>query len=70
MGADHLYERLRLWTPNGWIEVPIRVTYSRDGPHHLELIEGPEQSFYDSRTMIDPRHLGLWTDDFGSEVDR
>jgi catechol 2,3-dioxygenase-like lactoylglutathione lyase family enzyme len=67
----HLYNPLRLWSPKGgWTEVQIKVCYSRPGPHQLEIIEGPKGTFYDPARMEDNRHLGLWTDDLGAEVER
>lgn len=67
----HLYEPLRLWTPgDGWIEVRIRVSYSRPSPHQLEVIEGPRGSFFDPALMADARHLGVWTDEVGADAER
>jgi hypothetical protein len=67
----HLYQPLPLWRPGtGWTEVHMRVSYSRPGPHQLEIIEAPEGTFYDPAHPEDNRHLGLWTDDLGGEVNR
>lgn len=67
----HVYDPLRLWQPGlGWSDVRIRVSYSRPGPHQLELIEGPPGSFFDPDVMPGSRHLGMWAEDLGNEVER
>jgi lactoylglutathione lyase len=66
----HLYDPLRLWTPDGWIAVTIRATYSRQGPHHLELIEGEKGSLYDPDMLADPKHIGVWVDEVAREIER
>ncbi len=67
----HHYDPLRLWTPGeGWSEVCMRVCYSRPLPHQIELIEGLPGGFFDPAVAADPRHIGLWTDDVGGEVER
>jgi catechol 2,3-dioxygenase-like lactoylglutathione lyase family enzyme len=68
----HVYDPLRLWRPNiGWTEEYLRVSYSRPGPHQIEVIETPKKgSFYDPARPQDNRHIGLWVDDVGGEVER
>lgn len=67
----HVYDPLPLWRPGiGWTKEFIRVAYSRPGPHQLEVIEAGPGSFYDHTRPQDNRHLGLWTDDLGNEVER
>jgi hypothetical protein len=67
----HIYDPLRLWRPDeGWIEVRMRAVYSRALPHQFELIQGEPGGFFDPATIADPRHVGMWTDDLGTETDR
>lgn len=65
----HLYDPLRLWVPDkGWTEEWLSVTYSREGPHHLELIEGRKGGFYDPAVTRNTTHLGMWADDIPGDV--
>ena len=65
----HLYEPLRLWQPSkGWTEEWLRVTYSREGPHHLELVEGRKGGFWDPELASNIQHIGMWTDDIAGDV--
>lgn len=67
----HLYEPLNLWVPDkGWTQEWLRVTYSREGPHHLELIEGRKGGFYDPALMRNATHFGMWAEDIPGEVSR
>lgn len=67
----HIYSPLTLWTPDqGMREFPLRVCYSRSGPLHLELLEASPGTFYDTATIADAKHIGLFVDDVGGEVDR
>ena len=61
----------RLWTPeNGQQEVPLKFVYSREGPQHLELLEGEKGSFWDGSEDSGIHHVGIWVDDVKSETDR
>jgi len=61
----------RLWTPeNGQQEVPLKFVYSREGPQHLELLEGEKGSFWDGSEDSGVHHVGIWVDDVQSETDR
>ncbi|MEC8985697.1 MAG: VOC family protein [Actinomycetota bacterium] len=61
----------RLWTPeNGQQEVPLKFVYSREGPQHLELLEGEKGSFWDGSGDSGVHHVGIWVDDVQSETDR
>jgi hypothetical protein len=66
----HVYDPLRLWTPGGWIAVRIEAVYSREGPHHLELIQGEKGSIYDPDAIEDAKHIGVWVDSVGQEAER
>jgi catechol 2,3-dioxygenase-like lactoylglutathione lyase family enzyme len=53
-----------VWLPEaGEVTLPLRFTYSAEGPQHVELLEGPPGSIWDGRTEPGLHHVGLWTDD-------
>lgn len=76
MGADlgitwcSLQEREQdVWTPStGAIKVPLRFTYSAEGPQHLELLEGASGSIWDGRINPGIHHTGVWVDDVAGET--
>ncbi len=52
------------WTPEqGLHEIESQAVYSRQGPHHIEILQGPKGSFYDPDRLPDGRHIGVWVDD-------
>jgi Glyoxalase/Bleomycin resistance protein/Dioxygenase superfamily len=58
-----------LWTPDGGLqEIPLKYTYSGEGPQHIELLEGPAGSFWDGREQSGAHHVGVWTDDVAGET--
>lgn len=60
-----------LWTPEGGAqEIHLRYTYSAEGPQHIELLEGPSDTFWDGRTSPGTHHVGVWADDVQGETDR
>ncbi len=64
------FEPLPFWTPeDGAHEVFVQATYSRQGPHHLELVQGTG-AFYDPDRAPDSRHIGVWVDDLPAEAER
>jgi len=64
------FDPLPFWTPEkGTHEVFVRATYSRVGPHHLELVQGTGP-FYDPDKMPDSRHIGVMVDDLAAEAER
>ncbi len=69
---DHLYEPLRLWRMDlgRWTEEWLRVTYSRQGPHHLELVEGRKGGFWDPDFTPNAQHVGLWCDDLPTAIEQ
>ena len=53
-----------VWLPDqGSVNIPLRFTYSSDGPMHLELLEGAPGSIWDGRVAPGAHHLGVWSDD-------
>ena len=60
-----------VWTPDDGLQhLRLRVTYSAEGPQHLELLEGPPGTVWDGRERPGAHHIGVWVDDIGSETDR
>jgi catechol 2,3-dioxygenase-like lactoylglutathione lyase family enzyme len=60
-----------LWTPeHGLQQLPLKFTYSAQGPQHIELLEGPAGSFWDGRVAPGAHHVGVWVDSVVDETDR
>ncbi len=59
-----------VWTPEtGLRSVPLRFTYSTEGPQHLELLEGAPRSIWDADGTPGVHHVGVWVDDVVAETD-
>jgi catechol 2,3-dioxygenase-like lactoylglutathione lyase family enzyme len=54
----------------GATTVPLRFTYSADGPQHIELLQGTPGSVWDGREQPGLHHVGLWSDDLVGETER
>ncbi len=53
-----------VWIPGeGATALPLRFTYSAEGPQHIELLEGPPGSIWDGREQPGLHHVGVWHDD-------
>lgn len=62
------FDPLPFWTPeDGRHEVIVSATYSRQGPLHLELVQGTGR-FYAPGGQAQARHLGVWVDDLAAEA--
>ncbi|HEX4518322.1 MAG TPA: VOC family protein [Gaiellaceae bacterium] len=48
----------------------IRLTYSRQGPPFLELVEGAPGSLWDPGVSTPPHHTGYWSDDVEADSAR
>ena len=60
-----------LWTPeHGLQQLHLKYVYSAQGPQHIELLEGPEGSFWDGRHAAGAHHLGIWVESVTDETDR
>lgn len=60
-----------VWTPERGAEtVPLRFTYSVDGPQHLELLEGAPGSPWHAAESPGVHHVGVWVDDVATETGR
>lgn len=53
-----------VWLPDGGTAtLPLRFTYSSEGPMHVELLEGTPGSIWDGRLAPGAHHIGVWSDD-------
>lgn len=65
------FDPLRVWLPeSGWAEAHLTVTYSRQGPIHMELIQAEPGGAYDALRAVSVAHVGAWVDDVGNGVER
>ncbi len=69
--ATVVERRQRVWTPSGGAAtVPLRFTYSCQGPQHVELLQGSPGSLWDGSDLPGLHHLGVWVDDVATETGR
>jgi hypothetical protein len=65
------FDPLPFWTPQrGLEEIVVHATYSRQGPHHLELCQGPRNTLYDPDLQPDNRHIGVWVQDLPAAAEK
>ena len=58
-----------VWMPGvGDTSIPLRFTYSAQGPQHIELLEGAPGSIWDGRENPGVHHVGIWSDDVAGET--
>ena len=50
--------------------IPIRAVYSKNGPPYLELVSGPDGSFFGAENGPRLHHAGILVDDVAAEVTR
>jgi hypothetical protein len=55
-------------TPDGPVRPSPRVSYSAQGPLHLEVLEAVAGTVYDPGRGTHIHHLGYWTEDFASDL--
>jgi hypothetical protein len=60
------YEPMVYWTPAGKKEASLKVTYSKQGPQHVELIEGT--GFWGYQPGAGTHHVGVWTDNLAADA--
>jgi hypothetical protein len=61
------------WTPSGPLQVAVDVTWSHQGPAHLELIQGPPGSLWqvaESTQSTEIHHVAYWSADLVADVAR
>lgn len=69
--APHTADAQPVWTPeHGQRHERLRMTYSCEGPQHVELLEGEPGSAWDGREHPGVHHVGLWSDDVRGETER
>lgn len=57
------------WLPGvGETLIPLRFTYSSQGPQHVELLQGEPGSIWDGRELPGLHHVGVWCDDVAGET--
>jgi len=57
-----------VWTPeSGPVTIPLRFTYSTQGPQHVELLQGAPGTIWDGREHPGVHHVGVWADDLAAE---
>jgi len=54
---------------SGETTIPLRFTYSTEGPRHVELLEGAPDSIWDGRDAPGLHHIGLWSDDVRADTE-
>ena len=58
-----------LGTPaGGSTTVPLRFTYSAQGPQHVELLQGAAGSVWDGSAAPGAHHVGVWAEDVATET--
>jgi hypothetical protein len=55
-------------TRDGPVRPSPRVSYSAQGPLHLEVLEAVAGTVYDPERGTHVHHLGYWTDDFAADL--
>lgn len=59
-----------VWIPGvGQTTIALKFTYSCEGPHHVELLEGAPGSIWDGREVPGLHHYGVWVDDVKAETE-
>ena len=62
---------MSVWLPeSGPVELQLALTYSVEGPVHLELMHGPRGSIWDGHDAPGAHHFGYWSDDVGDDTER
>ena len=59
------------WVPGaGTVKIPLRFTYSTEGPQHVKLLEGAPGTIWDGGVEPGLHHMGVWSDDVGGDTQR
>jgi len=62
---------MHVWLPDrGNVIMQLALTYSCEGPVHLELMQGEPGSPWHAADHPGPHHLGYWCDDVAVETER
>ena len=61
---------MSVWLPaSGPVVLQLALTYSVEGPVHLELLQGPAGSIWDANDVPGAHHFGYWSDDVGADTE-
>jgi lactoylglutathione lyase len=61
---------MSVWLPgSGPIELQLALTYSVEGPVHLELLQGPTGSIWDADDGSGAHHFGYWSEDVRADTE-
>lgn len=61
---------MSVWQPStGPVVLQLAVTYSVEGPVHLELLQGPAGSIWDGSDAPGAHHFGYWSDDVAADTE-
>ena len=61
---------MSVWVPgSGPTVLQLAVTYSIEGPVHLELLQGPAGSIWDGHDVPGAHHFGYWSDDVAADTE-
>lgn len=62
---------MSVWVPgSGPAVLQLALTYSVEGPVHLELLQGPPGSIWDGHDIPGAHHFGYWSDDVGADTEQ
>lgn len=62
---------MHIWIPDrGEVTYQLALTYSCEGPVHIELMQGEVGSPWHTDAHRGVHHFGVWVDDVGAETDR
>jgi len=61
---------MSVWLPrSGPVVLQLALTYSVEGPVHLELLQGEAGSIWDSMGAPGAHHFGYWSDDVAADTE-
>lgn len=61
---------MTVWQPStGNVVLQLALTYSVEGPVHLELLQGPAGSIWDGSDAPGAHHFGYWSDDVCADTE-
>lgn len=67
--TPYRFEDIPVWTPtDGLNQIELFVTYSKEGPQHVELIEGRAEGIYKTLPLPGVHHSGIWVEDMAAEI--
>jgi hypothetical protein len=62
--------QMSVWMPGqGMVALQLLMTYSCEGPIHLELLQGPPGSIWDGNDAPGAHHFGMWSDDVRGDTE-